>query len=227
MMAGQFCRLLAPPALLLVAALDLSAVEVHLEFGALERMLSKQVFTQDGRKYVKGSQKTPCNFAYLEHPQFQGKDGKLVIRARFSGRSSLNMFGQCVGLGDAFTVVITAAPVFQQGAVALAGVTAVRWQDRLLHPPRVYCAFRQPGARLPLPAGGRSATRARRPRHAAGLPARAAPVPRARNPRQQRCAGAGGGFRADCELFLVTIIINALARLLVLATTRKGTARVV
>jgi hypothetical protein len=125
MMAGQFCRLLAPPALLLVAALDLSAVEVHLEFGALERMLSKQVFTQDGRKYVKGSQKTPCNFAYLEHPQFQGKDGKLVIRARFSGRSSLNMFGQCVGLGDAFTVVITAAPVFQQGAVALAGVTAV------------------------------------------------------------------------------------------------------
>jgi len=49
---------------------------------------------------VKGSQKTPCNFAYLEHPQFQGKDGKLVIRARFSGRSSLNMFGQCVGLGD-------------------------------------------------------------------------------------------------------------------------------
>jgi ABC-type phosphate transport system permease subunit len=28
-------------------------------------------------------------------------------------------------------------------------------------------------------------------------------------------------------LFLVTIVINALARLLVLATTRKGTAKVV
>ena len=112
------------PALLALAALDAGAVEVHLQFGALERMLAKQVFTQDGRKYVKGSQKTPCNFAYLEHPQFQGKDGKLLIRARFSGRSSLNMFGQCVGLGDAFTVVITATPVFQQGNVALAGVTA-------------------------------------------------------------------------------------------------------
>jgi hypothetical protein len=112
------------PALLALAALDAGAVEVHLQFGALERMLAKQVFTQDGRKYVKGSQKTPCNFAYLEHPQFQGKDGKLVIRARFSGRSSLNMFGQCVGLGDAFTVVITATPAFQQGNVALAGVTA-------------------------------------------------------------------------------------------------------
>jgi len=73
---------------------------------------------------VKGSQKTPCNFAYLEHPQFQGRDGRLVIRARFSGRSSLNMFGQCVGLGDAFTVVLTATPVFQQGSVAFTGITA-------------------------------------------------------------------------------------------------------
>ncbi|MGB9454940.1 MAG: hypothetical protein WCB12_02790 [Bryobacteraceae bacterium] len=119
---GRIVRLAA---MISLAALDAGAVEVHLQFGALERMLAKQVFTQDGRKYVKGSAKTRCNFAYLEHPQFQGKDGRLVIRARFSGRSSLNMFGQCVGLGDAFTVVITAAPVFQQGNVALAGVTAV------------------------------------------------------------------------------------------------------
>ena len=107
-----------------LAAVDAGAVEVHLQFSALERMLAKQVFTQDGRKYVKGSEKTRCNFAYLEHPQFQGKDGRLVIRARFSGRSSLNMFGQCVGLGDAFTVVITATPIYQQGNVALAAVAA-------------------------------------------------------------------------------------------------------
>jgi len=117
------CRKL--PALALLAVFPAGAVEVHLQFAALERMLSKQVFTQDGRKYVKGSEKTRCNFAYLEQPKFQGKDGRLVIRARFSGRSSLNMFGQCVGLGDAFTVVITATPVFQQGNVGLAGVSAV------------------------------------------------------------------------------------------------------
>jgi len=35
------------------------------------------------------------------------------------------MFGQCVGLGDAFTVLITATPVYREGAVALTGVTAV------------------------------------------------------------------------------------------------------
>ena len=107
-----------------LAALDSGAVELHLQFGALERMLSQAVFTQEGRRYVKGSQKTRCNYAYLEHPQFQGKDGRLVIRTRFSGRSALNMFGQCVGLGDAFTVVITATPVYREGSVALAGVTA-------------------------------------------------------------------------------------------------------
>jgi hypothetical protein len=121
-LAQRTCRLLTVIAL---AALDASAVELHLQFGALERMLSQEVFTQEGRKYVKGSQKTRCNFAYLEHPQFQGKDGRLVIRTRFSGRSALNMFGQCVGLGDAFTVVITATPVYREGNVALAGVTAV------------------------------------------------------------------------------------------------------
>jgi len=112
-------------AALALAASSAGAVEVHLQFGALERMLAQEVFTQDGRKYVKGSQKTRCNFAYLEHPRFQGKDGRLIIRARFSGRSALDMLGQCVGLGDAFTVVVTATPVFQQGNVALAGVTAV------------------------------------------------------------------------------------------------------
>jgi hypothetical protein len=119
---GRVFRLLAAMAF---AACELGAVEVHLEFGALERMLSQQVFTQEGRKYVKGSAKTRCNFAYLEHPQFQGKDGRLVIRTRFSGRSSVNMLGQCVGLGDAFTVVITAVPVYREGNVALTGVTAV------------------------------------------------------------------------------------------------------
>ena len=31
------------------------AVELHIQFGALERMLGEQVFTQEGRRYVHGS----------------------------------------------------------------------------------------------------------------------------------------------------------------------------
>src|ERR1039458_10792453 len=66
-----------------------------------------------------------CNFAYLEKPQIQGEGGRLRIRARFTGRSALNMLGQCVGLGDAFTVVIAATPQYRDGNLILENVTAV------------------------------------------------------------------------------------------------------
>jgi hypothetical protein len=111
-------------AFLLLSASQARAVELHIQFGALERMLSKQVFTEDGRKYVHGNAKTRCNFAYLEHPQIQGGDGILHIRANFTGRSALNMFGQCVGIGDAFTVIIAARPQYRDGNIGLTGVTA-------------------------------------------------------------------------------------------------------
>jgi hypothetical protein len=100
------------------------AVEIHIQFAALERMLGEQLFTQDGRKYVRGSAAAKCNFAYLEKPHFQGADGKLRIRAKFTGRSALNMFGQCVGLGDAFTAAITAVPQYKDGNIGLGNVAA-------------------------------------------------------------------------------------------------------
>jgi hypothetical protein len=110
--------------LLLLFASAAHAVDLQIQFGALDRMLGEQVFTQDGRKYVHGTASTRCNFAYLEKPHFQNADGKLRIRAKFTGRSAVNMFGQCVGLGDAFTVVLTAAPQYKDGAIGLANVTA-------------------------------------------------------------------------------------------------------
>ena len=100
------------------------AVDLRLQFGALERMLAEQVFTQEGRRYVHGSKTDKCNFAYLEKPQIQGAGGQLRIRARFSGRTSLNVLGQCVGLGDAFNAVITATPQYKDGNLVLQNVTA-------------------------------------------------------------------------------------------------------
>jgi hypothetical protein len=101
-----------------------NGVELHLSFGALERMLGEQVFTQEGRRYVRGDKSNRCNFAYLESPRIGAEGDKLRIRARFSGRSSVNMLGQCVGLGDAFNVVIDARPQYQSGTVRLADVVA-------------------------------------------------------------------------------------------------------
>ena len=112
-------------ALFLLFAPHAHAVEIHIQFAALERMLGEQLFTQDGRKYVHGSAAAKCNFAYLEKPHFQAADGKLRIRAKFTGRSALNMFGQCVGLGDAFTAAITAVPQYKDGNMGLGNVAAV------------------------------------------------------------------------------------------------------
>jgi len=102
-----------------------AAVELQLQFGALERMVAEAVFTQDGRRYVYHDKTNKCNFAYLEKPQIQGAGGRLRIRAKFTGRSALNMLGQCVGLGDAFFVIVTATPQYRDGNLVLQDVTAV------------------------------------------------------------------------------------------------------
>jgi len=98
------------------------AVELHLQFGALERILADQVFTQEGRRYVHGSRNAKCNFAYLEKPRIAGNAGRLVIHARFTGRSAANLLGQCVGLGDAFDLTITATPQYRDGNIGLKDV---------------------------------------------------------------------------------------------------------
>src|ERR1035438_8153958 len=100
------------------------AVELHLQFGALERMIAETVFTQEGRRYVYHDKSDKCNFAYLEKPQIQGADGRLRIRAKFTGRSALNVVGQCVGLGDAFMVVVTATPQYRDGNIVLQNAVA-------------------------------------------------------------------------------------------------------
>jgi hypothetical protein len=114
-------------AILLAAVCPQSApaVELHLQFGALERMIAESVFTQDGRRYVHNDKTNKCNFAYLEKPQIQGAGGRLRIRAKFTGRTSWNVLGQCVGLGDAFFVVVTATPQYRDGTIVLQDVTAV------------------------------------------------------------------------------------------------------
>jgi hypothetical protein len=98
------------------------AVDLKVQFPALERLLGEQVFTQDGRRYVHGGKNNKCNFAYLEKPHVEGADGKLRFHAKFTGQTALNMFGQCVGVGDAFDVEIAAIPVFKDGNIGLSEV---------------------------------------------------------------------------------------------------------
>ncbi|MEP7364013.1 MAG: hypothetical protein ABI972_12220 [Acidobacteriota bacterium] len=111
-------RILAGLLLFLLAVRPVrAAAEVELSFSALQQMLSAQLFTQDGRRYVKGSQSTKCSYAYLEHPKVGEAGGRLRVESKFSGRSAMNMFGKCVGMGDSFDLIILATPIYKGGAM--------------------------------------------------------------------------------------------------------------
>jgi hypothetical protein len=110
-------------ALLFLLATAAPAVELRLGFGAIERMLADQVFTEEGRRYL-GERRTRCNFAYLQNPRVSAESGRLRIFARFTGRTSLDVFNRCVGLGDEFDVVIHAVPEYRNGQIGLASVKA-------------------------------------------------------------------------------------------------------
>jgi hypothetical protein len=88
-----------------------------LHYEALQRILAAQLFTQDGRKYVRGNKEARCSYAYLETPAVGADKERLSIKARFSGRSALDLLGRCIGLGDSFDVTILATPYYRDGSI--------------------------------------------------------------------------------------------------------------
>jgi hypothetical protein len=109
---------------LILAPLYAKGAELRIQYSAISKVLATQVFTQEGRKYFRGDKEQRCNFAYLEHPEISGSNGRLNIRARFTGRSARNLFGKCVGLGDSFDVQIAATPYYHDGVIGLKDVRA-------------------------------------------------------------------------------------------------------
>ncbi len=113
----------------LVAVAPAFAADIELRFDALERIISEQVFTQDGRKYVRGTPATKCQFAYLEAPHIGSDKGLLRVSARFSGRTAFDLLGGCIGLGDSFDLTIVAAPVVRNGAMGFKDVKVTTTKD--------------------------------------------------------------------------------------------------
>jgi len=104
--------------LTLFSGIPALCAELELRYAAIERVIADQLFSQEGRLYVRGSKATKCKFAYLESPHVGALDGRLRVTARFSGRTALDMFGGCVGLGDSFEFTLIAVPVVKNGALA-------------------------------------------------------------------------------------------------------------
>jgi hypothetical protein len=107
----------------------LRAADLELRYSALERIIGEQMFTQDGRRYVRGNAAAKCQYAYLEHPRLGADDMRLRVTAKFSGRSALDVLGRCVGLGDSFDLTITATPVARGGGIAFQDATVSTAKD--------------------------------------------------------------------------------------------------
>jgi hypothetical protein len=116
-------------AALLAFACSACAAELELPYTTLERIIGEQLFTQDGRHYVRGNQTTRCQFAYLEKPHIDADGDRLRVKARFSGRSAMDLFGGCVGLGDSFDLTLTAAPAAKGGAIVFHEVNVATPRD--------------------------------------------------------------------------------------------------
>jgi hypothetical protein len=125
-------RFLLRPLLAIFLAVPALAADLELRYGAMERLVAEQLFTQDGRRYVRGTPAAKCQYAYLEAPHFSAVDkaeGRLKITAKFSGRSSLDVFGRCMGLGDSFDLTIQASPVARKGVIAMDNVQVTTVKD--------------------------------------------------------------------------------------------------
>src|SRR5881394_3122803 len=104
-------------AVLIALAAPVFAADLEIRYSALERMVAAQMFTQEGRRYVRGNQAARCQYAYLEAPKLSAANGRLQVSARFSGSSALDLFSRCVGMGDSFNLTVTALPVPRKGAI--------------------------------------------------------------------------------------------------------------
>ena len=120
---------LAAPLLVFLFAIPSFAAEIELRYAALERIIAEQLFTQDGRHYVRGNKSTRCQFAYLEAPHIDGAGGRLHVTARFSGRTAIDFMNRCVGLGDSFDLSMSASPVPRGGAISLKDVSVSSKKD--------------------------------------------------------------------------------------------------
>ncbi len=116
-------------ALLFLSGIPARCAELELRYAAIERVIADQLFSQDGRLYVRGNKTSRCKFAYLESPHVGAADGRLRVSARFSGRTAFDMFGGCVGLGDSFDFTMIASPIVKNGALALKDVNVSTPRD--------------------------------------------------------------------------------------------------
>ena len=105
--------------LTIVGATVARGSELSVSYGALERNISVQLMTQEGRYYMRGDPSTPCAYAFVQDPRVDALEGLLRIRLLFSGSAATSIRGRCVGAGDNFDLTITGVPTYANGELYL------------------------------------------------------------------------------------------------------------
>ncbi|MEO8133817.1 MAG: hypothetical protein ABI831_07575 [Betaproteobacteria bacterium] len=112
---------LALSAWMALPAASLHAVEISITARAATQALTDGAFTRGGKYDLITPSK--CIHAYLETPQVNFVNDRLVVRFHLSARAAQDIGGQCLGPEDRFWVTVSATP-----AVANATIVARNFQ---------------------------------------------------------------------------------------------------
>lgn len=83
---------------LAVAARPARAIEIKVSTQALERTLNQQLFTDNGRYYLRGKPGSAC-YAYAEDPQVSLDGDRVIVHIKAHARMGTSLHGTCVGVG--------------------------------------------------------------------------------------------------------------------------------
>lgn len=101
------------------AAGSLSELTIHNT--AIQKMLMNELFIDEGRYHLLPT--TACQYAYVDSPVVTLSQGRVRIRARVSGKISMEVGDQCVGTrSDVVQVAVSARPAFSGEKLVLTDI---------------------------------------------------------------------------------------------------------
>ncbi len=115
--AGRSLTRLAVGVCLVVHGVTGSGAELVLQKPVVQRVVANNLFSNNGRWYLLND--NDCNYAYLESPQIELAEGRLVLRAHLSSRFGGQAPWGCFGGGFASNVVVSGVPQGSGGRLAL------------------------------------------------------------------------------------------------------------
>jgi hypothetical protein len=105
------------------------AADFKVSSGALERTLKARLFnTPDGRYYMRGDSKSPCNL-YAEDPHLSFAGDRILVRLHTGGWYGKQIAGHCVGFGVSMNTVISLAPTADGESIGVADAKLDRLSD--------------------------------------------------------------------------------------------------